>query len=133
MQYSPAQYWQRASTIAVPMKPTVRVPPRTADRSSQRELLKLLAERHRALCHEWRLSQLHDSVDDDLLPVRHRVEDALTEVGLAIARVDTGDYGICQRCGAAIDFQRLLALPTARRCWACQQSTEQERDDVRPH
>lgn len=37
----------------------------------------------------------------------------------AIERMDRGEYGACQRCGAAIPFGRLVVLPEARTCAAC--------------
>ncbi len=91
-----------------------------------RQLWDLLLERHRALCHEWRLAQSLERADDDLLPARDRVEDALVQVDLAIERVQAGAYGRCQGCGGTIDFQRLLMLPTATRCWPCQQAVERD-------
>ena len=106
---------------------------RRAKIGSGKQLWDLLLERHRALCHEWRLAQSLDRADDDLLPARDRVEDALVEVGMAIERAQDGAYGCCRSCGGAIDFQRLLMLPTATRCWPCQQAVEQhERTDDLP-
>lgn len=43
----------------------------------------------------------------------------LTRVKAALERLDHGDYGICRRCGAAIDPRRLDIDPTATRCIAC--------------
>lgn len=43
----------------------------------------------------------------------------LEEVMAAIARIDLGTYGRCERCGGAIGRQRLLALPAARYCGGC--------------
>ncbi len=37
----------------------------------------------------------------------------------AIARIDTGNYGICQECGTAIAQQRLAVQPAAIRCISC--------------
>jgi DnaK suppressor protein len=47
--------------------------------------------------------------------VRHH----LAEVDAALARVDAGTYGACERCGRAIGEPRLEALPAARTCIAC--------------
>jgi DnaK suppressor protein len=47
--------------------------------------------------------------------VRHH----LAEVDAALARVDAGTYGVCERCGRAIGEPRLEALPAARTCIAC--------------
>jgi DnaK suppressor protein len=35
-----------------------------------------------------------------------------------------GNVGTCLDCGADIGFERLLAYPTAKRCFACQQQHE---------
>jgi RNA polymerase-binding transcription factor DksA len=44
---------------------------------------------------------------------------ALTETDAALARMDSGSYGKCQRCGTDIDLQRLYAHPQARYCIRC--------------
>lgn len=47
--------------------------------------------------------------------VRHH----LTEIDAALARLDTGTYGACERCGHPIGEARLEALPAARTCITC--------------
>ena len=47
-------------------------------------------------------------------------ERMLAEVEDALARMDAGTYGICQRCGVRIDSARLRAMPTALCCLDCQ-------------
>lgn len=44
----------------------------------------------------------------------------LRETDDALERLATGTYGICATCGEPIDRDRLRALPTARRCMACE-------------
>jgi len=39
----------------------------------------------------------------------------------ALARIDAGTYGSCERCGGAIAPERLEALPTATLCVPCKQ------------
>jgi DnaK suppressor protein len=46
---------------------------------------------------------------------RHR----LTELDAALARLDAGSYGVCERCGRPIAPARLEARPEARTCVAC--------------
>src|SRR5437660_1019099 len=46
-------------------------------------------------------------------------EQDLAETTAAIARIEIGTYGRCERCGGAIGRQRLLALPAARYCISC--------------
>ena len=48
-----------------------------------------------------------------------QVEHHLAEVDAAIARLDAGTYGVCERCGSPIGAERLEALPAARLCIAC--------------
>lgn len=43
----------------------------------------------------------------------------LDEVDRALARLASGDYGRCARCGGPIGSARLEALPAAERCVAC--------------
>ena len=40
-------------------------------------------------------------------------------IDAALARIETGDYGICQKCGEAISVARLDAVPTASLCRNC--------------
>ena len=42
----------------------------------------------------------------------------------ALARIDAGTYGLCDTCGETISAARLTAMPTARRCVACQERLE---------
>ncbi|MES2631747.1 MAG: TraR/DksA family transcriptional regulator [Pseudomonadota bacterium] len=55
-------------------------------------------------------------------------EHAATELGqvaAALRRLQDGTYGTCTDCGEPIDEKRLLALPAAPRCTACQAIAEQ--------
>ena len=51
---------------------------------------------------------------------RHRLHD----IERAQQRLAQGRYGICADCGEDIAADRLLALPTALRCAACQERAE---------
>lgn len=48
------------------------------------------------------------------LTQRHR-----DDVIRALAMLDAGTYGTCERCGEAISTDRLEARPTARTCIVC--------------
>nr|BFE58508.1 TraR/DksA C4-type zinc finger protein [Dactylosporangium thailandense] len=43
----------------------------------------------------------------------------LADLDDALARLDAGTYGICERCGRPIPPERLLARPAARTCVVC--------------
>lgn len=44
------------------------------------------------------------------------LESHFTQVAEALERIDKGQYGICQSCGAPISFERLEAVPTTLYC-----------------
>ena len=46
------------------------------------------------------------------------------EVTDALARFDAGTYGRCENCGQEIAMERLEALPSARLCVTCKQSSQ---------
>ncbi|SJM92532.1 Transcriptional regulator, TraR/DksA family [Crenothrix polyspora] len=37
----------------------------------------------------------------------------------ALARIDNGEYGICELCGDKIDYERLSVIPHASMCIKC--------------
>ncbi|HJZ82176.1 MAG TPA: TraR/DksA family transcriptional regulator [Pyrinomonadaceae bacterium] len=49
---------------------------------------------------------------------------AVAEIDQALMRMREGSYGLCVRCGKAIDERRLEAVPTARYDAACQAEIE---------
>jgi RNA polymerase-binding transcription factor DksA len=49
---------------------------------------------------------------------------ALRAIDAARAALEEGRYGVCVDCQGAIGFKRLLVLPTAARCLACQEHAE---------
>ena len=46
---------------------------------------------------------------------------------IALTRVADGEYGVCSECGTSISPKRLLAIPDATTCVACQERLEQAR------
>jgi DnaK suppressor protein len=53
-----------------------------------------------------------------------RLMERARRLRLALARVSEGEYGLCTECGAAIPPERLLAVPDAATCVACQSRLE---------
>lgn len=58
------------------------------------------------------------------LALRRNQEALLAQVEMALARMDAGTYGLCERCGEPIDYARLKAIPYATLCIECQTHTE---------
>jgi len=48
----------------------------------------------------------------------------VADIDQALLRIEEGSYGICSRCGRAIEERRLEALPTARYDAECQAAIE---------
>jgi DnaK suppressor protein len=53
-----------------------------------------------------------------------RLADRAKRLQIALGRVADGEYGLCAECGASIPPKRLLAMPDATTCVACQARLE---------
>lgn len=65
------------------------------------------------------------------LALESSVQQMLAQVEDALARIDTGTYGVCLRCGGAIDHARLRALPYAKLCIRCKELEERATHPLR--
>lgn len=76
--------------------------------------------------------EVNDQEDQASSRERSTVQDAevqrdsneLADVRAALARLTDGSYGTCIDCGQPIELQRLVAMPAAARCIACQTQFE---------
>lgn len=50
------------------------------------------------------------------IPIEHKLELKLQDVGNALEKISKGTYGICEKCGEPINEERLKANPSARNC-----------------
>lgn len=64
--------------------------------------------------------------------LRMRAEYALERIEHALSRIEAGTYTKCEECGRPIGTERLLALPYATRCIACQEEEEEREPFHRP-
>ncbi|HDL10078.1 MAG TPA: TraR/DksA family transcriptional regulator [Candidatus Omnitrophica bacterium] len=51
-------------------------------------------------------------------------QELLYMIDEALNKIESGEYGICELCGARIPKQRLKAIPYARYCVKCQEEEE---------
>jgi RNA polymerase-binding transcription factor len=51
----------------------------------------------------------------------------LKSVEEALARIETGDFGVCLRCDETIPEKRLKAVPWASHCLSCQEKLDRRR------
>jgi len=49
-------------------------------------------------------------------------EFTLSEIEAALERIKNNSYGICEECKSIINYERMRALPYARRCIKCAKS-----------
>ena len=53
-----------------------------------------------------------------------RLAERAKRLQIALTRVADGEYGVCAECGTSIPRKRLLAVPDAATCVACQERLE---------
>ncbi len=66
-----------------------------------------------------------ESNRDFALRLADRERRLLRKIKLSIERIQQGEYGTCESCGAPITFQRLMARPVATLCIDCKTEMEQ--------
>ena len=64
---------------------------------------------------------------DQLRRQREDLISDLVDVDLALRRVAEGRYGLCEKCGQAIDSERLASFPTTGWCRICKHDFERRR------
>ena len=80
---------------------------------------------HASHCDNWDLRDLEEravQITSESVE-RHIADDELNllrKVEFALKRLDAGTYELCDRCGAAIPLERLMAKPAVSLCLACQ-------------
>ena len=87
-----------------------------------------------------RSSSANDSADDAAFAMEENISSTLAEsasrelaaVEVALAKLDSGSYGLCSDCDKKIGAARLEALPFVERCLECQRLSEQNVDDGWP-
>ena len=67
-----------------------------------------------------RLSRLEAMNEKSVNEVALRsARERVTRIGVALKRVDDGDFGLCAECAEIIPFARLKSMPGARLCVKC--------------
>ena len=61
-----------------------------------------------------------------VLRLRGREQKLLKKIDEAIARIDSGEYGVCESCGEQISLKRLEARPVTTLCIECKTRQEEE-------
>ena len=61
------------------------------------------------------------------LSLVNNIRDLIQRIDKALAKIDEGTYGLCDRCGRPIEKPRLKALPYANLCLSDKQAEERGR------
>lgn len=72
----------------------------------------------------------HASVDNSSMvesAIVQQQEKELKEINVTLAKIQSGDYGICEMCEDPIGFQRLKVKPHAIYCIDCREIVEKNR------
>ena len=58
--------------------------------------------------------------------LKEREKKLLRKIDEALERIETGSFGVCERCGEEIEEKRLLARPVTTFCISCKTLLEEE-------
>lgn len=84
-------------------------------------LLKELREQASGDVIDFALDSAQDEINSQLAEVESR---ELSSIEIALERMRTGEYGVCDGCSVKIPLARLNALPYATTCIDCQREAE---------
>ncbi len=76
-------------------------------------------------------SELYEQTKN--LAIKAHLESMLDQVEQAVRRLERGTYGVCEKCGQAIDPERLKVLPEATLCVPCARSGAPRSPRLAPH
>jgi DnaK suppressor protein len=84
-------------------------------------LLKQLREQSAGDVVDFALDSAQDEINSQLAEVESR---ELARIEVALERMRSGEYGLCEACSTKIPMARLSALPYATLCIECQREAE---------
>jgi DnaK suppressor protein len=91
----------------------------------RRELFEQVAhmESERNALREREIDPIDEAQKGDLTRMLNRLVDRgkeeIREINLALYKMSTGKYGLCEICGESIPLRRLKTLPATRLCRKC--------------
>ncbi len=61
--------------------------------------------------------------------IKGREATLIHKIDYALMKIEAGNYGICENCGAPIPYQRLRARPVTTMCFECKELEEEKEHD----
>ena len=118
----------RAASTTAPHSTSSLPPPHHLSSAQRRELESEL-RRELAVLERRLVSELQTEAAEARIVAKHDVSAAMPAttdtaerrdlVASALARLASGTYGACSRCGEPIPYGRLLVMPEATHCLRC--------------
>ncbi len=75
-----------------------------------------LSNKHSA---DWSEQAIERENEEVLVELIREGEQELEQIKKSLARMNSGEYGLCSDCGDAINPERLQAMPMATNCIQC--------------
>jgi RNA polymerase-binding transcription factor DksA len=101
--------------------------------TAQRDEIQHEIDRLMAMLEHSEVDPSEDEADPDVverettMALVEALETRKGEVESALNKVETGGYGVCERCGEPIDPERLAIMPEATMCVRCKAVAERQR------
>ncbi|NPB08023.1 MAG: RNA polymerase-binding protein DksA [Aquificae bacterium] len=61
--------------------------------------------------------------------IKGREAKLIHKIDYALMKIEMGNYGICENCGAPIPYERLKARPVTTMCISCKEQEEEMEND----
>lgn len=84
-------------------------------------LEKITSDVHKPLDPDFEEQVVERENDEVLAALDRSIRAEMAQIEKTLARLDKGEYGVCEVCGDPIAPKRLEALPYATRCVACEE------------
>jgi DnaK suppressor protein len=100
---------------------------------AHRDDVQLEIDRLMALLEHSEVDPSEDEADPDVverettMALVEALEQRKSEIDAALSKVESGGYGVCERCGEPIDPERLKIMPEATMCVRCKAIAEKQR------
>ena len=101
-----------------------------------KERASLIKKANKTLAEEAALdvNELPDEIDQAsaeynqsfIFRLRDREKYYLSKIDKALAKIESGDFGVCEACGDDISIKRLEARPVTTLCIRCKEEQEME-------
>ena len=102
------------------------------EKKSLKKIMEGFADENKEVKGDWKtrfpdfkaegvLDEEADEVEEysSLLSIEKILETKLQNIDNALSKIDSGDYGKCEKCGNMIDIERLRIIPETRFCSDC--------------